>query len=152
MKSQLSSSDEDEYQLSRMVYCWWRSAAKFDECVRLKLDVPNIASLTPKLRVLRELERLALIAHEGLNELRYKLQMYHSGDFWVPTGGIKKEEMDIPPVITILLLGFSGSGKSSLVNLMYSFLGRSGLIPFAQTSSGQLIILQKLYNSVDKNQ
>ncbi|KAG5251876.1 ATP binding protein [Salix suchowensis] len=55
----------------------------------------------------------ALIAQEGLDEVRYKLQMYRSGDFWVPTGGIKKEEMDVPPVITILLVGFSGSGKSS---------------------------------------
>ncbi|KAJ6729403.1 INTERFERON-INDUCED PROTEIN 44 [Salix viminalis] len=32
----------------------------------------------------------ALIAQEGLDEVRYKLQMYRSGDFWVPTGGIKK--------------------------------------------------------------
>jgi len=140
MKSQLSSNDEDECQLSRLGYCWWRSAAKFDECVRLKLDLPHIASLTPRLRVLKELERLALIAHEGLNELRYKLQMYRSGDFWVPTGGLKKEEMDIPPVITILLVGFSGSGKSSLVNLMYSVFGRSGLIPFARTSSGKFFV------------
>ena len=43
--------------------------------------------------------------------------------------------MAVPPVITILLVGLSGSGKSSLVNLMYSVLARSGLIPFAQTSS-----------------
>ncbi|KAJ6401007.1 hypothetical protein OIU84_016426 [Salix udensis] len=136
MKSQLSSNEEDECQLSRQGYCWWRSAAKFDECARLKLDLPHIANLTPRLRVLKELERLALFAHEGLSELRYKLQMYRSGDFWVPTGGLKKEEMNIPPVITILLVGFSGSGKSSLVNLMYSVFGRSGLIPFAQTSSG----------------
>ncbi|KAJ7973027.1 P-loop containing nucleoside triphosphate hydrolase [Quillaja saponaria] len=138
MKSQLFSSDEEEYETSRMVsFCWWRSAAKFDDCVRLKLDcLPNISSLTPRLRLLREMERLAMVAHEGLNELRHKLIKYRSGDFWVPTGGIKKEEMDIPPVITILLVGFSGSGKSSLLNLMYSVLGRSGLIPFAQTSSG----------------
>ncbi|EEF47309.1 uncharacterized protein LOC8265163 [Ricinus communis] len=136
MKNQLSSSDEDDYPPSRMLYCWWRSTAKFEECARLKLGLPNISSLTPRIRVLRELERLALISHEGLNELRYKLQMYKSGDYWVPTGGIEKEEMDIPSVITILLVGFSSSGKSSLVNLMYSVLGRTGLVPFAQTSSG----------------
>lgn len=122
-----------------MLYCWWRSAAKFEECSRINVGLPNIANLTPRLRVLRELERLALIAHEGLNELRYKLQIYRSGDFWVPTGGIKREEMDIPPEITILLVGFSASGKSSLVNLMYSVLGRTGLVPFAQTSSGKFI-------------
>ncbi|KAJ4822885.1 hypothetical protein Tsubulata_048607, partial [Turnera subulata] len=121
---------------SRTVCCWWRSAAKFDDYVKLKLDFPKIANLTPRLRVLRELERLALIAGEGLNEVRYKLQMYRSGDFWIPTGGLKKEELDIPQAITILLVGFTGSGKSSLVNLMYSVLGRSGLITFAQTSSG----------------
>lgn len=43
--------------------------------------------------------------------------------------------MEIPPMITILLVGLSASGKSSLINYMYSVLGRSGLIPFAQTSS-----------------
>lgn len=139
MKSQLSSCDEDEYYSSRMVCHWWRSSAKFDECVKLKLDIPDVSRLTPRLRVLREMERLALIAPEGLNELRHKLLNYSSGDFWVPTGGIKKEEMDIPPVITILLLGFSGSGKSSLINLMYSILSRSGLLLFAQTSSGKHI-------------
>lgn len=139
MRGQLSSSscEEDEYELSRSVYCWWRSAANFDECVKLKYDLPNISILTPRLKVLREMERLALIAPEGLNELRHKLQMYRSGDFWVPTGGFSKEEMDIPATITILLVGFTGSGKSSLVNLMYSVLGRSGIIPFAQTSLGK---------------
>ncbi|KDP28221.1 hypothetical protein JCGZ_13992 [Jatropha curcas] len=140
MKSQLSSSDDDEvdaYPSSPLVTsCWWRSAAKFEECARLKHGFPNISSLTPRLRLFRELERLALIAHEGLNELRYKLQIYRSGDYWVPTGGLKKEEMDIPPIVTILLVGFSSSGKSSLVNLMYSVLGRTGLVLFAQTKSG----------------
>ncbi|KAE8708701.1 hypothetical protein F3Y22_tig00110333pilonHSYRG00096 [Hibiscus syriacus] len=67
---------------------------------------------------------------------RDDLESILKGDFWVPVGGIKKENMNIPPVNTILMVGFSGSGKSSLINLMYSILGRSGLIPFAQTSSG----------------
>lgn len=140
MKNQLTSScdDDDEFELSRMVHCWWRSATKFDECAKLKFDLPNISSLTPRLKVLRELERLALVAPDGLHELRHKLLSYRSGDFWVPIGGISKEEMDIPPAITILLVGFTGSGKSSLVNLMYSVLGRSGLIPFAQTALGKL--------------
>lgn len=136
MKSQLSCGEVDEDDSSGLVYCWWRSAAKFDECVKLKLDLPNISTLTPRLRVLREMERLALIAPEGLNELRHKFLNYRSGDFWIPIGGIQKGEMDIPPVITILLVGFSGSGKSSLLNLMYSVLSRSGLVLFAQTSSG----------------
>ncbi|GMI69457.1 hypothetical protein HRI_000615000 [Hibiscus trionum] len=137
MKSQVSRVvDEDDCESCRLAYCWWRTAAKFDECVKLKLDFPKVSILTPRLRLLRELERLALIAPDGLNELRHKLIGYRSGDFWVPTGGITKEDTDIPPVNTILLVGFSGSGKSSVINLMYSILGRSGLIPFAQTSSG----------------
>lgn len=135
MKNQLSLSEDDDYQSSIVaVYRWWRSAAKYDESLKRKLDIPNISGLTPRLKVLREMERLATVAVEGLDELRHKLLTYRSGDFWVPTGGIKKEDMDIPPIITILLVGFSGSGKSSLVNLMYSVLGRCGLIPFAQTS------------------
>ncbi|TXG63343.1 hypothetical protein EZV62_010337 [Acer yangbiense] len=145
MKSQLSCSEEDDYDSSRRVNYWWRSAAKFDEYGKLKLDFLNVSRLTPRLRVLREMERLALIAPEGLNELRHKLHNYRSGDFWVPTGGIKREEMDIPPVITILLVGFSGSGKSSLINLMYSVLSRSGLMLFAQTSSGNLSNFTTMY-------
>lgn len=136
MINQLSSqSDEDDYT-SSAAYCWWTSATNFEESVKLKLELPNVSTLTPRLKVLREMERLNLVAIEGLNELRHKLQIYTCGDFWVPTGGIKKEDMDIPPINTILLVGFSGSGKSALVNLMYSVLGRCGLIPFAQTSGG----------------
>ena len=118
-------------------HCWWRSAAKFDECGKMKSEAPqNLSKVTPRLKVLREMERLALVAPEGLDELRHKLFAYRSGDFYVPTGGFEKEEMEIPPVNTILLVGFHNAGKSSLVNLMYSVLGRSGLIPFAKTPSG----------------
>lgn len=136
MKTQLSSSEEDEYESSRLVYCWWRTGAEFDNFMRMKLNLLSVSTLSPRFRLFRELERLAVIAPDGLNEIRHKLLAYRSGDFWVPTGGISKESMDIPPVGTILLVGFSGSGKSSLVNLMYSVLGRTGLVPFAQTSSG----------------
>ena len=139
MKSQFSSTYEDDYESLMLVYCWWRSAVTFGEAAKFKVELPNVSTLTPTLKLLRELERLALMAREGLSELRQKLVSYRSGDFWVPTGGMKREDMDIPPVITILLVGFSGSGKSSLVNLMYSVLGRSGLIPFATTSSGKSI-------------
>ncbi|MCD7453855.1 hypothetical protein HAX54_022351 [Datura stramonium] len=122
---------------SRAMHYWWRSSAKFDECVKFKLEVmPNLSKMTPTLKVLREMERLYLMCPESLDELRQKLMSYRAGDFWVPIGGINKEDMDIPPVNTILLAGFHNAGKSSLVNLMYSVLVRSGLIPFAQTSSG----------------
>lgn len=56
-----------------------------------------------------------------------------------PQGELRRKRwILIPPVNTILLVGFHNAGKRSLVNLMYSVLGRSGLIPFAQTSSGEL--------------
>ncbi|CAK9171793.1 unnamed protein product [Ilex paraguariensis] len=139
MKDQLPIADEDEHNSSEAAWCWWRSAAKFEELAKFKLEMPNLSKITPRIKVLREMERLALIAPEGLDELRHKLLAYRSGDFWMPTGGIRKEEMDIPPVVTLLLVGFHNSGKSSLVNLMYSVLGRSGLIPFAQTSSEDFI-------------
>ncbi|XP_024173642.1 uncharacterized protein LOC112179456 isoform X2 [Rosa chinensis] len=145
-------SDESSGSVSSIEpYCWWRSTAKYDEYVKLKFEggLPDVSRLTTRMRVFKELERLALVAsgststreyhyhysEGGVNELRHKLLTYQSGDFWMPIGGISKEKMDIPPVATILLVGFSASGKSSLVNLMYSVLGRSGLIPFAQTSS-----------------
>ncbi|KAF9607195.1 hypothetical protein IFM89_033402 [Coptis chinensis] len=130
MRNQPSLSQEDE---NESVFCWWRSAEEFRDG-HLDVDLSKLSSLTPRLKVLREMERLALVANEGLDDLRHKLLSYRSGDFWLPVGGFKKEEMNIPPTVTILLVGFSGSGKSSLVNLMYSVLGRSGLIPFAQTS------------------
>ncbi|XP_034685628.1 uncharacterized protein LOC117914396 isoform X2 [Vitis riparia] len=136
MTGEFFSNEEDETQSSssRSAFCWWRTAQEFQDHARLKLDLHTLSHLTPRRRLLRELERLALVADQGLDELRHKLITYHSGDFWLPTGGISKADMDVPPVITMLLVGLSGSGKSSLVNLMYSVLGRSGLIPFAQTS------------------
>ena len=129
---------QDKYEPQQMAtQYWWRSMAKFDECGKLKLEAPqNLSKVTPRLKVLREMERLALVAPEGLDELRHKLFAYRSGDFYVPTGGFEKEEMEIPPVNTILLVGFHNAGKSSLVNLMYSVLGHSGLVPFAKTPSG----------------
>ncbi|XAR58396.1 hypothetical protein NMG60_11013780 [Bertholletia excelsa] len=138
MKDQLHLDFDYEPAAQMGQHCWWRSAVKFDECARLKTEAPTELSkiVTPRVRVLRELERLALVAPEGLDELRHKLLAYRCGDLWVPTGGIKKEEMDIPATNTILLVGFHNAGKSSLINLMYSVLGRSGLIPFAQTATG----------------
>ncbi|KAK3008124.1 hypothetical protein RJ639_014236 [Escallonia herrerae] len=135
----------EENDTGSAVHCWWRSAAKFDESARMKPEIANLSNISPTLRVLRELERLALVAPEGLEELRHKLFAYRSGDFWLPTGGVKKEDTDIPPVITVLLVGFQNAGKSSLVNLMYSVLGRSGLIPFSQTSSGTASGYKALY-------
>ncbi|KAF5190009.1 P-loop containing nucleoside triphosphate hydrolases superfamily protein [Thalictrum thalictroides] len=133
MRNQLSLTEEDDNESS--VFCWWRLAKEIkDNGHHLSIDLSKLSELTPRLKVLREMERLALVANEGMDDLRHKLLSYRSGDFCLPTGGIKKEEMNIPPITTILLVGFTGSGKSSLVNLMYSVLGRSGLIPFAQTS------------------
>ncbi|KAI3854597.1 hypothetical protein MKX03_005193 [Papaver bracteatum] len=146
MRNQVPPSSDEEYDNHSDIlspshssfHNWWRSAKEFDENGNLKHDYNNIpiTDLTPRLKVIREMERLALVAAEGLDDLRHKLLSYRSGDFWLPIGGIKKEEMDISPVITILLVGFSGAGKSSIVNLMYSVLGRSGLIPFTHTSAG----------------
>lgn len=134
MNGERFNDDEAEPDLSRAMFYWWRSATKFDECVNLKMDMPNISKISPTCKILREMERLASIASEGLHELRQKLFTYRSGDMWLPIGGREKKDMDIPPVNTILLVGFHNAGKSSLVNLMYSILGRSGLVPFAQTT------------------
>lgn len=133
---QLSDDGEGEESTE---FCWWRSCATAEEISNLKVnDVSDVGCLTPRLKVMRELERLSMVASEGIDDLRHRLVAYRSGDLWVPMGGIKKEEMDIPPMITILLVGFGGGGKSSLVNLMYSVLGRAGIIPFAQTSGSSV--------------
>lgn len=117
--------NQDESQ--SCVFYWWKTGTNLvDEIEHLKVDLSDISKLTRRHKLLREMERLALISQEGVDDLRHKLITYRSGDFWLPVGGIKKEDMNIPPIITILLVGLSGSGKSSLVNLMYSVLGRSG--------------------------
>lgn len=134
MRNQAYLNQEDETDSSSPAFCWWRSVSEFKDSCQLSVDLSKLSNLTPRLKVLREMERLALVANEGLDDLRHKLLSYRSGDLWLPTGGVKKEEMNIPLIATILLVGFTGSGKSSLINLMYSVLGRSGLIPFAQTS------------------
>ncbi|EYU43999.1 hypothetical protein MIMGU_mgv1a008330mg [Erythranthe guttata] len=134
MKNHLFSSDEEQNGGRRSAYSWWRTADEFDENGHFKIDVSEFSNLTPRYKILREMERLAFIATDGLDDLRHKLLSYRAGDFWLPIGGLKKEDMDIPPVVTILLAGLTASGKSSFTNLMYSVLGRSGLIPFAQTS------------------
>lgn len=126
--------EEDQNELPSSVTQWWKNTEEFDGNGHFKIDLSDLSKLTPRVKLLREMERLDLVAAEGLDDLRQKLITYRSGEFWVPVGGIKKEEMDIPNVITILLVGLKGSGKSSLINMMYSILGRGGLIPFAQTS------------------
>ncbi|KAK4775788.1 hypothetical protein SAY87_023749 [Trapa incisa] len=132
MRSDASSLDDTEMDPTSSASCWWRSLEEFASR-KWKADR---APLIPRLRVLREMERLALVADEGLEELRHKLTSYKAGDLWLPAGGVRKDDMVIPSVVTVLLVGLSGAGKSALVNSMYSVLGRSGIIPFAQTSNG----------------
>ncbi|KAG8370481.1 hypothetical protein BUALT_Bualt14G0121300 [Buddleja alternifolia] len=127
-------SDEEQNGVQKSAFCWWRTPKEFDENGHFKVEFSDLSNLTPRLKVLREMERLNFIANEGLDDLRHKLLGYKAGDFCMPIGGLKKEDMDVPQAITILLTGLSSSGKSSFVNLMYSVLGRCGLIPFARTS------------------
>lgn len=121
-QGQEAQEDDDPYSS----FYWWRSIPDFDT---------NAADLSPRAQVLKEMERLASASHESFDELRHRLLTYKSGDLWFPAGGLERKDTDIPPVITILLLGFKGSGKSSVVNLMYTVLGRPGIVPFAQTST-----------------
>nr|GMD13807.1 uncharacterized protein LOC109191253 [Ipomoea batatas] len=127
------SDDSDEE--GRSVCFWWKSAGEL-EYEKLRFDtMSNASKVSPRIRLLRELERLGLLSSETLNEIRHKLHSYRPGDFWVPTGGITKEDLEIPAVNTLLLLGFHNAGKTSLVNLMYRVFARSGLLHFAQTPS-----------------
>ncbi|KAM0024413.1 putative P-loop containing nucleoside triphosphate hydrolase [Helianthus debilis subsp. tardiflorus] len=111
-------------------FYWWKSiSTEEDESIKS----PSSSSLAI-MKVLREMERLCMISEHGADDVKHKLMIYKPGDFWIPIGGVKKEDVDIPPMITVLLVGLCGSGKSSLINLLYSVVGRSGLIPFSQTS------------------
>ncbi|GMH27825.1 hypothetical protein Nepgr_029668 [Nepenthes gracilis] len=133
------NEEEDENEPSNnSKFRWWKSALKIDEIENSNADLSpssmSAPTLTPKLKVLREMERLSVLANGGLDDVRSRLITYRAGDLWAPIGGMTKDDMEIPAVITILLVGFSGSGKTSLVNFMYRVLGRTGLFPFAQTS------------------
>ncbi|PKA54943.1 hypothetical protein AXF42_Ash000779 [Apostasia shenzhenica] len=116
-------------------FFWWRSLPEFDGTGVGTTKAGKVKAATARKRVVREMERLAAAAAESLDEVRHRLLTYRPGDLWVPAGGLAKQDTDIPRVITLLLLGFTGVGKSSLVNLMYSVLGRSCFVPFAQSSS-----------------
>ncbi|KAH9605588.1 hypothetical protein KSS87_016326 [Heliosperma pusillum] len=134
-----AGGDSDDSSQPDADFHWWRSCATSEEMSALKINsVSEMADWTPRLKVMRELERLAIVAPDGLDDIRHRLVAYRAGDLWVPVGGVQREGMNIPPQVTILLVGFSGGGKSSLVNLMYSVLGRAGIIPFAQTSGSSL--------------
>ncbi|XP_074563425.1 uncharacterized protein LOC141820045 [Curcuma longa] len=115
---------------------WWRSIAE---------ESPKGDGTSPHARVVSELERLAAAGTDSLDELRHRLLSYKPGDLWFPTGGIPKEEMDVPPVITILLVGIAGAGKSSLVDLMYCVLGRAGLVHFTSPADkeGRTVCLEE---------
>ncbi|KAK8954495.1 hypothetical protein KSP39_PZI002690 [Platanthera zijinensis] len=119
-------------------FFWWRSLPENEGGGGF--GTPKAAAAATKagkarMKVVREMERLAAAAVDSIDELRHRLLTYRAGDLWFPAGGAGRQDTDIPPVITLLLLGFAGVGKSSLVNLMYSVLGRSGFVPFAHTSS-----------------
>ncbi|KAL1548152.1 hypothetical protein AAHA92_16425 [Salvia divinorum] len=128
------SSDEEQNGSPKPSHYWWRSPQEFDEDGHFKMDISDPANSSPRIKLLIEMERLGFIGSAGLNDLRHKILSYRAGDFCLPIGGIEREDMEIPPLITILLTGLTASGKSSFINLMYGVLGRFGLIPFAQTS------------------
>ncbi|XP_057785608.1 uncharacterized protein LOC131003145 [Salvia miltiorrhiza] len=135
------SSDEEQNGCPKESFYWWRTPQEFDEDGHFKTD---ISSPRNRMKLLREMERLGLMGSCGLNDLRHKILRYRAGDFCLPIGGIEREDMEIPPLITILLTGLTASGKSSFINLMYAVLGRFGLIPFAQTS-GESSNLSTMY-------
>lgn len=73
----LSFSDEDnQSELPKTAIWWWRTPQDFDENGHLKVDISNLSNLTPRLKLLREMERLALISSEGIEDLRHKLITY----------------------------------------------------------------------------
>ncbi|KAI3853828.1 hypothetical protein MKW92_047433 [Papaver armeniacum] len=121
MRNQVPPSSDEEYDNHSDILS---PTKEFDENGNLKLYYNNIpiTDLTPRLKVIREMERLALIAMKVWDDLRHKLLSYRSGDFWLPIVGIKKEEMDISPVITILLVDSLVLAKALLLILCMVFL------------------------------
>ncbi|XP_020100286.1 uncharacterized protein LOC109718450 [Ananas comosus] len=122
MRSAPAPAPDDDAASTSSASYWWRSAAG-------DAGVGGV-------RVVREMERVAAMAEERMDELRHRLVTYRAGDFWLPAGGISREDTDIPPVVALLLLGFAAAGKSSLVRHLYSVLGRaSAFAPFPLTTS-----------------
>lgn len=122
MRSSVQAGDDGGEGGAALASYWWRPLVEHGgsegEAARRRV------------RVLREMERLAAAANESLDDLRHKLLTYKAGDLWFPAGGVPKQEMDIPPVVSVLLIGLAGAGKSTLVDLMYYVLGRAGFVPF----------------------
>ena len=48
MKSRVSCVDDEDCESCRLAYCWW-TAAKFDECAKLKLDYTDVSILSFRL-------------------------------------------------------------------------------------------------------
>ncbi|WOK94695.1 hypothetical protein Cni_G03400 [Canna indica] len=135
MRSSVNGGDDAADGSAASASYWWRS---LEEAMKGQ-------GASAQVRVVREMERLAAAGNDSLDDLRHKLLTYKAGDLWFPTGGITKQEMDIPPVITILLLGLAAAGKSSLVDLMYSVIGRAGFVPFTSPAEkdGRTLCLEE---------
>ncbi|CAL9192595.1 unnamed protein product [Musa hybrid cultivar] len=137
MRSSVQAGDDGGEGGAALASYWWRPLVEHGgsegEAARRRV------------RVLREMERLAAAANESLDDLRHKLLTYKAGDLWFPAGGIPKQEMDIPPVVSVLLIGLAGAGKSTLVDLMYYVLGRAGFVPFTSPADkdGRTLCLEE---------
>src|SRR5688572_25099966 len=85
MRDNKQFSEDGDEDKSSSLYCWWRSCATSEELRNMKVtSLWDVAELTPRLKVMREMERLALVASEGLDDLRCRLLAYRAGDLWVP--------------------------------------------------------------------
>lgn len=96
---------DGESEASVPSFFWWRSLLENEG----GLGTPRAAATKAgkaRLKVLREMERLAAAAVDSIDELRHRLLTYRAGDLWFPAGGAGRQDTDIPPVITLLLPGF----------------------------------------------
>lgn len=65
MINRLSLKEDENNEKSASAFYWWRLANDFAD---IKLHPLNVFNLKPIVRVLREMEMLAMVASEGLDE------------------------------------------------------------------------------------
>ncbi|MCO5571711.1 hypothetical protein L7F22_025458 [Adiantum nelumboides] len=95
-------------------------------------------------------------SEQNLEDMRKKIKGYRSGDGIHLVGGIRSAGFAIPEVTTLLVVGFSGAGKSCLINNMIRVVdnladGFDRAQTYVDTENGSLFLQEYNLSSSAKN-